>query len=505
MKKIIFIIVLLFSLPIFSQTPIDKILGEAKYLVYEGEYNQAIKLLEEKKNIVRDNPRALYYLIKARYALIEADIDDYDYTIVEELRKNIYKFSSLDKAKKKKIPSDIEAEVADIKEKLNKFPDKEEYIAQRQKKIADKQLKDIAEAYKRSYYSEVLKLIEQYKLSDIPIYELGYYRAMAAYKLLQPETAEFKQIDDVRTLLNAYLEHYSHMNIAYDNNIKEALTVLSKYPTTEADFLQKRMDAKREEELYKKASALFDRLTYNFNYTSWEEIDNARKATAEYLLLGVKNYSHYQEIEQNSNVLKNVYPKTEAAYNKQKNDEIRLAIIAKEAKKEPKQTIREPKHYYYSGGSQEKREKYWGRFVSFGYEGGTIAHGLRFECGGGRSLVGFFVNARSSFKGKDELARFIEGRDFSKNKSEFIVGLNFRVFQRVYLNIGTGMGILFYPSINDYRRDSIIKEKTYTPGYLGMTFRLGTWLNIVGGLSYIDITEKIYMPEATFGFTINFL
>lgn len=504
MKKIIFIIVLLFSLPIFSQTTIDKILGEAKYLVYEGEYNQAIKLLEEKENVVGNNPRALYYLIKARYALVmQANTNDNNYAIVEELRKNIQKFSVLSKSKKKKIPADIEAEVADIKQKLSKISSKEEYI--RQKEVADNQLKLITTAYAKNDYNEVLKLIEQYKLSDIPVYELGYYRAMAAGKLLQPETAEFKQIDDVRTLLNAYLEHYSHMNIAYDNNIKEALTVLSKYPTTEADFLQKRMDAKREEELYKKASALFDRLTYNFNYTSWEEIDNARKATAEYLLLGVKNYSHYQEIEQNSNVLKNVYPKTEAAYNKQKNDEIRLAIIAKEAKKEPKQTIREPKHYYYSGGSQEKREKYWGRFVSFGYEGGTIAHGLRFECGGGRSLVGFFVNARSSFKGKDELARFIEGRDFSKNKSEFIVGLNFRVFQRVYLNIGTGMGILFYPSINDYRRDSIIKEKTYTPGYLGMTFRLGTWLNIVGGLSYIDITEKIYMPEATFGFTINFL
>ena len=504
MKKIIFIIVLLFSLPIFSQTPIDKILGEAKNTVQRGQYNQAIRLLEEKENVVGNNPRALYYLIKARYALVmQANTNDNNYAIVEELRKNIQKFSVLSKSKKKKIPADIEAEVADINQKLSKISSKEEYI--RQKEVADNQLKLITTAYAKNDYNEVLKLIEQYKLSDIPVYELGYYRAMAAGKLLQPETAEFKQIDDVRTLLNAYLEHYSHMNIAYDNDIKEALTVLSKYPTTEADFLQKRMDAKREEELYKKASALFDRLTYNFNYTSWEEIDNARKATAEYLLLGVKNYSHYQEIEQNSNVLKNVYPKTEAAYNKQKNDEIRLAIIAKEAKKEPKQTIREPKHYYYSGGSQEKREKYWGRFVSFGYEGGTIAHGLRFECGGGRSLVGFFVNARSSFKGKDELARFIEGRDFSKNKSEFIVGLNFRVFQRVYLNIGTGMGILFYPSINDYRRDSIIKEKTYTPGYLGMTFRLGTWLNIVGGLSYIDITEKIYMPEATFGFTINFL
>ena len=283
LKKIIFIIALLFSLPIFSQTPIDKILGEAKYLVNEGEYNQAIKLLEGKKNIAGDNPRALYYLIKARYALIEANIDDYDYTIVEELRENIYKFSNLDKAKKKKIPSDIKVEVVDINQKLRKLPSKEEYLALQRKKVAEEQLKDIADAYKRSYYNEVLRLIELYKLSDIPIYELGYYRAMAAYKLLQPETAEVKQIDGVRTLLNVYLEHYSHKNIVYDNNIKEALTILNKYPTTEAELLQKREDAKREEELYKKATSLFEKLSYDFKDTTWEDITNARKATDEYL------------------------------------------------------------------------------------------------------------------------------------------------------------------------------------------------------------------------------
>jgi hypothetical protein len=485
MKKIIFIIALLFSLPIFSQTPIDKILGEAKYLVNEGEYNQAIKLLEEKKNIAGDNPRALYYLIKARYALIEANIDDYDYTIVEELRENIYKFSNLDKAKKKKIPADIEAEVADINEKLNKFPSKEEYITQRQKKIANKQLKDIADAYKRSYYNEVLRLIELYKLSDIPIYELGYYRAMAAYKLLQPETAEFKQIDDVRTLLNVYLEHYSHKNIAYDNNIKEALTILNKYPTTEAELLQKREDAKREEELYKKATSLFGKW-----YTSWEDIVNARNATTEYLLLGVINRSHYKEIERNSEEL-NTYPETEEAYNKEKNDEKRRTIEAK------KKADREKR--------REDRKDYWGKFASLGYEGGTIAHGLRFECGGSRSLVGFFVNARSSFKGKDELTNFIGSNDFPENKTEFIGGLNFRIFQWAYLNIGAGVGTHYYPFMNDYRREATVKDKTYIAGYEGITFRIGKRFNLLGGLSFIDVTKKFYTPEFTFGFTINLL
>ena len=321
---------------------------------------------------------------------------------------------------------------------------------------------------------------------------------MAKYYLLHPETAEFKQIDDVRTLLNTYLEHYSDKNIKYDSNIKFALTVLYKYPQTEAELLRMRMEAKREAELYENARTLFKQVTYNFNYTSWEQIDNARKATAEYLLLGTINHSHYKEIEQNSNVLKDVYPKTETDYYKLKTEAIRREnLIVKKNMRMQKRYDREERREY--------RKSYWGKFASLGYEGGTIAHGLRFECGGSRSLVGFFVNGRSSFKDSEMLMKFVGTDSFPENKIEFIGGLNFRVFQWAYLNIGAGVGMLSFPSINEYLQIKTIKDKTYTAGYLGVSFRAGTRFNIIGGLSYIDITEKIYAPEATFGFTINLL
>jgi hypothetical protein len=494
MKKILFIIAILFSLPIFSQTAEDKVLAEAKYLLSVKQYHNVVTLLEGKENIVERNPRVLYCLIKARIYILgkQANTDKYDYTMVEELRKDIEKFSVLSKTKKKKIPSDIEAEIADIKQKLSKLPSKEEYLALQRKKAVEEQLKLIYKAYEEDKYDEVLRLIELYNRSDIPAYELAYYKAIAKYYLLlHPETAEFKQIDDVRTLLNVYLEHYSHKNIAYDNNIKEALTILNKYPETEAEFLQMRMEAKREAELYKKANTLFKQLTYNFNYISWEQIDNARKATAEYLLLGIKNNSHYQEIKQNSNVLEDVYPKTEADYYKLKTEATRREnLILKRYDREER---------------REYRKSYWGKFASLGYEGGTIAHGLRFECGGSRSLVGFFVNGRSSFKDNEMLIKFVGTDSFPENKIEFIGGLNFRVFQWAYLNVGAGVGMLSFPSINEYLQIKTIKDKTYTAGYLGVSFRAGTRFNIIGGLSYIDITEKFYTPEVTFGFTINLL
>ena len=202
------------------------------------------------------------------------------------------------------------------------------------------------------------------------------------------------------------------------------------------------------------------------------------------------NRSHYKEIERNSEEL-NTYPETEEAYNKEKNDEKRRTIEAK------KKADREKR--------REDRKDYWGKFASLGYEGGTIAHGLRFECGGSRSLVGFFVNARSSFKGKDELTNFIGSNDFPENKTEFIGGLNFRIFQWAYLNIGAGVGTHYYPFMNDYRREATVKDKTYIAGYEGITFRIGKRFNLLGGLSFIDVTKKFYTPEFTFGFTINLL
>ena len=500
MKKIIFIIAILFSLPIFSQTAEDKVLAEAKYLLSVKQYHNVVTLLEGKENIVARNPRVLYCLIKARNYILgkQANTDKYDYIMVEELRKDIQKFSVLSKTKKKKIPADIEAEIADINQKLSKLPSKEEYLALQRKKVVEEQLKLISKAYQDDKYDEVLKLVELYNRSDIPTYELAYYKAMAKYHLLHPETVEFKQIDDVRTLLNTYLEHYSDKNITYNGSIKFALTVLDKYPQTEAELLRMRMEAKREAELYENARTLFKQVTYNFDYTSWEQIDNARKATAEYLSLGIKNNSHYQEIEQNSNVLEDVYPKTETDYYKLKTEAIRREnLIVKKNMRIQKRYDREERREY--------RKSYWGKFASLGYEGGTIAHGLRFECGGSRSLVGFFVNGRSSFKDNEMLMKFVGTDSFPENKIEFIGGLNFRVFQWAYLNIGAGVGMLSFPSINEYLQIKTIKDKTYTAGYLGVSFRAGTRFNIIGGLSYIDITEKIYAPEATFGFTVNLL
>lgn len=335
MKKIIFIIAILFSLPIFSQTAEDKVLAEAKYLLSVKQYHNVVTLLEGKENIVARNPRVLYCLIKARNYILgkQANTDKYDYTMVEELRKDIQKFSVLSKTKKKKIPADIEAEIADINQKLSKLPSKEEYLALQRKKIEEEQLKLISKtyeddkydkieedqlkliskAYEENKFDEVLRLIEVNKHSDIPTYELVYYKAMAKYYLLYPGTVEFNQIDYVRTLLNKYLKYYSDKNITYNSSIKFALTVLDNLNRG----TELRMNAKREAELYENARTLFKQVSRNLNYTSWEDIVKARNATAEYLSLGAIYRSHYNEIEQNSNVL-NTYPKTAADYYKLK-------------------------------------------------------------------------------------------------------------------------------------------------------------------------------------------
>ena len=131
---------------------------------------------------------------------------------------------------------------------------------------------------------------------------------------------------------------------------------------------------------------------------------------------------------------------------------------------------------------QVSRLQDWGGFFSIGYEGGSIApYGIRAE------------SAR--------VDRWIE--DFPANKTEFIGGANFRLVYWAYLNIGGGIGQHYYPFENGYNHQRSLEKKTYLPGYLGVTFRLKPRWNLIGGMSFIAITEKIYAPEYTLGITYN--
>ena len=149
------------------------------------------------------------------------------------------------------------------------------------------------------------------------------------------------------------------------------------------------------------------------------------------------------------------------------------------------------------------RATYWGRFFSVGYEGGTIApFGIRGELGGSDKRIGAFLNFRSSLRSTSKLEQYAR-EDFPANKTEFVGGASLRLTHWAYLNVGGGIGWHHYPFVNEYAHEQTLERKSYIPGYWGATFRLTKLINVVGGMSYIAFTERLYAPEYTFGITIN--
>lgn len=149
------------------------------------------------------------------------------------------------------------------------------------------------------------------------------------------------------------------------------------------------------------------------------------------------------------------------------------------------------------------RAAYWGQFFSVGYEGGTIApFGIRGELGGSDKRIGAFLNFRSSLRSTSKLEQYAR-EDFPANKTEFVGGASVRLTHWAYLNVGGGIGWHHYPFVNEYAHEQTLERKSYIPGYWGATFRLTKLINVVGGMSYIAFTERLYAPEYTFGITIN--
>ena len=149
------------------------------------------------------------------------------------------------------------------------------------------------------------------------------------------------------------------------------------------------------------------------------------------------------------------------------------------------------------------RAAYWVRFFSVGYEGGTIApFGIRGELGGSDKRIGAFLNFRSSLRRASKLEQYAR-EDFPANKTEFVGGASVRLTHWAYLNVGGGIGWHYYPFVNEYAHEQTLERKSYIPGYWGATFRLTKLSNVVGGMSYIAFTERLYAPEYTFGITIN--
>ncbi len=148
----------------------------------------------------------------------------------------------------------------------------------------------------------------------------------------------------------------------------------------------------------------------------------------------------------------------------------------------------------------EKRNKpQLGPFSSIGIQSGEIAkYGFIYETGG-RKTVGFRFSVRTTSTPEEDI---LKGTSVA-NKTEIELGPNFKLSNRVYLNIGIGIGSYDTLMNNDYAGEVYIGYTGYSIATTGIMFRLSRVISINGGASFMYIDKDLYKPEITFGISFN--
>ena len=140
-----------------------------------------------------------------------------------------------------------------------------------------------------------------------------------------------------------------------------------------------------------------------------------------------------------------------------------------------------------------------GSFSSIGFQSGEIAkYGFIYEHGG-RKTVGFRFSARTSLTPEEDI---LNGKVI-ENKTEIELGPNFRISNRVYLNLGLGYGYYNRLLNNDYSGSLYVEKTGYTVATTGLMYRISRIFNVNVGASFMDIDKDFYKPEITFGATYN--
>lgn len=523
---------ILISIISYAQSKTDIIVQESAVLINKGDYVTARNRLSEAD---QKNDIVSYLMTVAEYQILkqEGKSDFESVNAVRERAKNyLNKFSGKDEKHT--------ANIKDVITGLNKINpvQRAEENARLQKQLEEQRLARI----KREKIDKLNDLLEEknygqirYLLSTdslLDSYVKSYFLAITNYRtLVENEDLTLQSILSSKQELKNYLDKYKYNNLSYADNIQTALTNLTNnFPRNENELAakkeaikQKKIEDNAEKKLIELRSYYYER---NYDYVisqgqlfpentksseevrylvvlsryqnffqisspTFEDIAATRNFLSDYQKNNLnKNLEFKTKIEEKLSFLNSNYPKTKQEY-----DSKMLA----EKKAAEKRTAEQIAIRQAAERKNKIAQKYREGFFAIGYEGGTIAkYGLRLEFGSSK-LLGFFLNARTSLVSDSQLQQDIT----LANKNEIAGGPNFRIAKWLFLNLGAGYGYHKRSVRNDYLQISEIETKTYIAGYGGTTFRITPTINLVAGLSFIDIDKEFYQPEYTFGLTIN--
>lgn len=386
------------------------------------------------------------------------------------------------------------------------------------------------EAYYSENYEEANSLIKEVKKSykSIPP-KVAYLEILIKNKIIELDPyKDFSLIDDTRKLVKIYKNKYVKIQNEKYQEIIQIGESLNQYPKDLNSFneikeqkqkelaLEKEQLEKKALELKQKAEAdrikkieedrinriVTDRKNKLRPYTNpamFSEYELARFSESEFnekLEKAIQESIIKKEEEKIAKEIENqrlaklqpyiIYVNSNDKYNIGTYSEERFEEIFEKAKADFK--------------AAEKRNKpQLGSFSSFGFQSGEIAkYGFIYESGG-RKTVGFRFTGRTTLASEEEI---LNGT-IVENKTEIELGPNFKLFNRIYFNIGVGYGYYDRLINNDYAGELFIEKTGYTVATTGLMFRLSRIISINGGASFMDIDKDFYKPEITFGISFN--
>lgn len=510
----------------FAQATNDELLAQAKAQMDNGLYEESIHTLNKIHGKIKTKELVDYFMTLNYFKLL--DNGDYpSFELINKVRSQSSLFlKNYSKSRNQGDVKRILDTMDDYPKTQQSYDDTKNRIIQEKK--AERQqilLTAIRKSYELRDYSQSLATIKVAKESGYDESPVQYYDFMVKYKLYdQSPSQTYYDAESIVALGNAILSS--------DNNS------LAKLSTAEVEKIKnivgglpKSLDEFRKKEEDKRAAALalqrqnkfaaisadYDAQEYNsvisvindFPENSLEDLKvNYFQAMSRYLKLKSQSDYEFSEVLTVRSNLQAYLGKYTADNQTYKND---VTTAMDDLNKNY------PTSQYAYDALLKKREKEELKalrranrkmFTNIGYEYGKLAPiGVRFETGGG--FVGFFTTIRYGLKTDRQLDEYYSNTNRSQpNKTELIVGPNFKVADWLLLNIGGGYGVYSHLYRNDYAQRDGYGRTGYIAGYGGLTLRLGTYVNFIGGASLMAIdkqfsSKKFTQPEFTGGITFN--
>ena len=201
--RFLYLSLLLLPLLLQAQTLKEKLsLADKEY--YKGNYQLVVDLLHGED--FSKTPEALYWVIQARFALLQKDYSEnivkFDYNRLLNLRTDIASYKALT-AKNKKAKSLIYVEEA-----LEQYPPTElDFIVQKIERAEGGQMQQLKNAFESKDYNQVLQLTEEYQQDKVlRPFVIDYYRLMATYKKINLRKASRSEKEQLYNQFKAYKE-----------------------------------------------------------------------------------------------------------------------------------------------------------------------------------------------------------------------------------------------------------------------------------------------------------